>query len=105
MAVPGCSFHTALRVTRRTAHTAPRALSSLVGANIPRGQLWRSCYRGVRSVGGYGERRTFSGGSVLRLQTKELDEEALKSLKVNKKRLMDDLHHTCQWGTGKRWGK
>lgn len=47
----------------------------------------------------------FSGGSALRLQTKELDEEALKSLKVNKKRLMDDLHHTCQWGTGKRWGK
>lgn len=37
--------------------------------------------------------------------TKEMDEDALKSLKVNKERLMEDLHHTCQWGTGKRWGE
>jgi hydantoinase/carbamoylase family amidase len=31
---------------------------------------------------------------------KEMD-----SLKVNQERLMNDLHHTCQWGTGERWGE
>ncbi|KAK9774129.1 hypothetical protein SCAR479_09243 [Seiridium cardinale] len=25
--------------------------------------------------------------------------------KVNQGRLMDTLHHTCQWGVGKRWGE
>lgn len=28
----------------------------------------------------------------------------MTSLKVNQNRLMTDLHHTCQWGTGKRYG-
>ena len=28
----------------------------------------------------------------------------IRSLKVNRDRLMQDLHTTCQWGTGKRWG-
>ncbi|KAI1338422.1 amidase [Xylariaceae sp. FL0016] len=26
------------------------------------------------------------------------------ALKINERRLMDTLHHTCQWGPGKRWG-
>ncbi|TKA34683.1 hypothetical protein B0A49_13673, partial [Cryomyces minteri] len=28
----------------------------------------------------------------------------LGSLKVERERLMRDLHHTCQWGAGERWG-
>ncbi len=35
----------------------------------------------------------------------ELDEFRLKQLKVNQTRLMQELHHTCQWGTGERWGR
>lgn len=27
------------------------------------------------------------------------------SLRVNQDRLMRDIHYTCQWGTGERWGK
>lgn len=40
-----------------------------------------------------------------RLHTKDMDEESLGTLKVDKARLMEDLHYTCQWGTGERWGK
>ncbi|KAF2405013.1 amidase [Trichodelitschia bisporula] len=29
----------------------------------------------------------------------------LNSLKVSRDRLLTDLHYTCQWGTGKRWGE
>lgn len=34
-----------------------------------------------------------------------MDDELLKDLKVNQGRLMEDIHHTCQWGTGERWGE
>ena len=104
MAAPVCRFQAALRVTHRSAFTAPRALGSLAGTSIPKRQLGR-WVRARGPVAGYGARRMFSGSSVSRLQTKEMDDDALKSLKVNRQRLMDDLHHTCQWGTGKRWGE
>ncbi|KAK3681662.1 hypothetical protein B0T22DRAFT_472622 [Podospora appendiculata] len=35
---------------------------------------------------------------------KPIDDATLQSLKVNQARLLADLHHTCQWGTGKPWG-
>jgi len=34
-----------------------------------------------------------------------MKEEDLKSLKVNQDRLMEDIHYTCQWGAGERWGE
>ncbi|KAK0631046.1 hypothetical protein B0T17DRAFT_487348 [Bombardia bombarda] len=33
-----------------------------------------------------------------------MDEPTLQTLKVNQTRLLSSLHHTCQWGTGTRWG-
>jgi len=27
------------------------------------------------------------------------------ALRVKQDRLMVDIHHTCQWGTGQRWGE
>lgn len=39
------------------------------------------------------------------ISTKELTPQDLKSLKVDKTRLMDTLHHTCAFGTGIRWGR
>lgn len=33
-----------------------------------------------------------------------MNEELLSSSKVNQNRLMEDVHYTCQWGTGERWG-
>lgn len=49
--------------------------------------------------------RTFTSSAKWQLHTKEMNEEQLASLKVDQKRLMEDLHHTCQWGTGERWGE
>lgn len=40
-----------------------------------------------------------------RISTTSLKEDDFKTLKVDQQRLMSDIHHTCQWGTGKRWGR
>lgn len=37
--------------------------------------------------------------------TTELSEADVAALKVNKDRLAEDLHHSCQWGFGIRWGE
>jgi hypothetical protein len=34
-----------------------------------------------------------------------MNDEMLKDLKVNQGRLMEDIHYTCQWGTGESWGE
>jgi hypothetical protein len=34
-----------------------------------------------------------------------MTEQHFKDLKVNQGRLMEDIHHTCKWGTGERWGE
>ena len=50
-------------------------------------------------------RRDFSVSTRWQIRTKEMNEELLGSLKVEKGRLMGDIHHTCQWGVGERWGR
>lgn len=50
-------------------------------------------------------RAAFSTSPRWQIRTKEMTERHFKDLKVNQKRLMEDLHHTCQWGTGERWGE
>ncbi|KAF2839677.1 Zn-dependent exopeptidase [Patellaria atrata CBS 101060] len=49
--------------------------------------------------------QAFSTTTRWRWHTSELDGEKMKSLKVHRDRLMKDIHHTAQWGTGERWGK
>ncbi|KAF1993348.1 N-carbamoyl-L-amino acid hydrolase [Amniculicola lignicola CBS 123094] len=61
-------------------------------------------YPALRSCAGIGH-RSFTATSKWRLRTKEMDEDMLKSLRVNRGRLMEDLHYTSQWGTGARWGE
>ncbi|KAJ5544625.1 Peptidase M20 [Penicillium sp. DV-2018c] len=36
--------------------------------------------------------------------TTELSEVEVSALRANKDRLAQDLHHSCQWGSGIRWG-
>ncbi|KAJ9366569.1 hypothetical protein DTO282E5_8729 [Paecilomyces variotii] len=36
--------------------------------------------------------------------TTELSEAQVSALRANKERLAKDLHHSCQWGAGIRWG-
>ncbi len=39
------------------------------------------------------------------LATTAMSEEQLCALHVQMERLMKDLHHSCQWGSGDRWGE
>lgn len=34
-----------------------------------------------------------------------MNDDLLKDLKVNQSRLMEDIHYTCKWGAGERWGE
>ncbi|OJJ49172.1 hypothetical protein ASPZODRAFT_1412057 [Penicilliopsis zonata CBS 506.65] len=38
------------------------------------------------------------------MYTTDLSEEQVSALRVNKDRLAKDLHYSCQWGAGIRWG-
>ncbi|CBF75566.1 hypothetical protein AN3707.2 [Aspergillus nidulans FGSC A4] len=49
-------------------------------------------------------RRAFSVSSSLPMLSTELTEAQVSALRANKERLAEDLHHTCQWGYGIRWG-
>jgi hypothetical protein len=49
--------------------------------------------------------RAFSRSARWQLHTKEMDEKLLASLKVNQSRLMEDIHYTCKWGAGQKWGR
>lgn len=55
-----------------------------------------------RSVPGHA--RPFSQISKWSIAVSEMTKQDFQSLKVDRTRLMTDLHHTCQWGTGKRYG-
>ena len=33
------------------------------------------------------------------------EDDYIPRLKVNRDRLMADIHYTCQWGKGERWGQ
>jgi hypothetical protein len=50
-------------------------------------------------------RAAFSTTPRWQIRTKEMTEQHFKDLKVNQGRLMEDIHHTCKWGTGERWGE
>lgn len=49
--------------------------------------------------------RPFSTSRYKAMLTTELSEAEVSVLKVDKERLARDLHHSCQWGYGIRWGK
>ncbi|CAG8195233.1 unnamed protein product [Penicillium olsonii] len=48
--------------------------------------------------------RTFSTFRIQSMLTSELSDVEVSSLRANKERLAKDLHHSCQWGYGIRWG-
>lgn len=50
-------------------------------------------------------RRGLSATACKHSQSVEADSQALNQLRVNRARLMNDIHYTCQWGQGQRWGK
>ncbi|KAK8183833.1 N-carbamoyl-L-amino acid hydrolase [Phyllosticta citribraziliensis] len=50
-------------------------------------------------------RRAFSNTSRRNLRAIGLSEKQLANMKVNGGRLMEELHRTCAFGTGQRWGE
>ncbi|KAJ5292467.1 uncharacterized protein N7443_008420 [Penicillium atrosanguineum] len=48
--------------------------------------------------------KPFSTSHYHAMLTTELSEADVSALRVNKERLAKDLHHSCQWGYGIRWG-
>lgn len=51
------------------------------------------------------QQRWFSSTPPRRLRTTEMGDAELAGLKVDGARLMEELHHTCGWGQGRRWGR
>lgn len=49
--------------------------------------------------------RPFSASYRQAMLSTELSEADVSALKANKDRLAKDLHHSCQWGYGIRWGE
>ncbi|PWY64925.1 beta-alanine synthase [Aspergillus eucalypticola CBS 122712] len=49
-------------------------------------------------------RRAFSVTTTHTMLSTELTEAEVSALRANKERLAKDLHHSCQWGYGIRWG-
>ncbi|KAJ0113807.1 hypothetical protein J7T55_010051 [Diaporthe amygdali] len=50
-------------------------------------------------------RRHFSASQTRWIKTADMKEADLAALKVDGRRLLDTLHHTCKFGTGLRWGR
>jgi len=49
--------------------------------------------------------RQFSISANRHIAVAEMNDNDFKSLKVKKDRLMADIHSTCEWGKGERWGE
>ena len=49
--------------------------------------------------------RQFTATPYRSIAVAEMTDNDLKSLKVKKDRLMEDIHSTCEWGKGERWGE
>lgn len=49
--------------------------------------------------------RSFSVSWRQAMLSTELSEKEVSDLRANKDRLAKDLHHSCQWGSGIRWGE
>ncbi|KAJ3516526.1 hypothetical protein NM208_g14830 [Fusarium decemcellulare] len=47
---------------------------------------------------------TFTACQKMNISTRDMTTKDLEKLKVDQSRMMETLHHTCAWGTGKRWG-
>ena len=47
----------------------------------------------------------FSRSTQRCLAVAEMRHEDLAGLRINQDRLMNDIHSTCEWGKGERWGE
>lgn len=81
-----------------------RMSCSRMSLSVPRA----SGYRGT-SLGAFenvwSSKRCFSVSGMRRKELRAMSEEELGGVKVQQERLMRDIHETCEWGIGERWGR
>lgn len=49
--------------------------------------------------------RGFSTTISSRIRTIDMSQQDFKDVKIDRERLWSDLHTTCEWGKGERWGE
>lgn len=49
--------------------------------------------------------KQFSTSRARDMRTTEMTDGDLKGIKIDRERLWKDLHTTCEWGKGERWGE
>jgi hypothetical protein len=49
--------------------------------------------------------RSFSTTPRRGVKTTEMSDEELAAVKIDRERLWKDLHSTCEWGKGEKWGE
>lgn len=77
--------------------TARRATSALARSTCIRRPLLNG------TISQYG--RLFSTSAWRSIAVAEMSKQDLNSLKIKQDRLMKDIHSTCEWGKGERWGE
>lgn len=81
-----------------------RMSCSRMSLSVPRA----SGYRGT-SLGAFenvwSSKRYFSVSGMWKKELRAMSEEELGGVKVQQERLMRDIHETCEWGIGERWGR
>lgn len=50
-------------------------------------------------------RRHFAVSPRAAIAVNEMSPEDFASLRVDQDRMMNDIHSTCEWGKGERWGE
>lgn len=49
--------------------------------------------------------RSFATTSIRQVKIAELSKRQLADIKIDQDRLWAELHKTCEWGKGERWGE
>ncbi|KAI0466515.1 hypothetical protein F4859DRAFT_297452 [Xylaria cf. heliscus] len=70
--------------------------SIMATSRLASGASYRAWLRGTRAA--------YTARHVLSTRAMSSQITDIEALKVNQGRLMETLHKTCSWGTGKRWG-
>ena len=66
---------------------------------------WSSAWSTRSGVARWQAHRPFSSSPKVEIAVAEMSQKDLASLRIKQERLMNDIHSTCEWGKGERWGE
>lgn len=95
------------RLSSRRAISAPRVstFSALNHSSITKCNSYNTTNRQLNNFNIVSGKRHFSFSGQWNKELKTMSEEEVGGLRVQEERLMRDLHETCEWGKGERWGR